>query len=269
MPARVLQFTQQVTAAEYALLDGHLPGRGVDTLGVLLLDPGSDTLHIRLRRDMEVIASPEDAEVLGELEEDLESKAREWGGGAALAWLEESASLAIGVSGREQVSVRDFQSALNRLYREHVSTVVARFRTHLPYYPAAVAAGPFLANEQEVREEDWLEIPSGLKLEPNMFVTRIYGHSMEPLISDGSLCVFRRGVVGSRKGRLVLVRNPGAAGDEGYTVKRYRSEKKFSNEGFEHTRIRLESLNPDYPSWDLDEEPDRYEIIGEFVQVLE
>ena len=92
---------------------------------------------------------------------------------------------------------------------------------------------------------------------------------MEPKIPDGSLCVFRRGVVGSRNGRLVLVRNSELADENRYTVKRYRSEKAYSEEGFQHTRIRLESLNPEYPSWDLDPEETKYQIVAEFVSVLD
>jgi phage repressor protein C with HTH and peptisase S24 domain len=91
---------------------------------------------------------------------------------------------------------------------------------------------------------------------------------MEPKIPDGSLCVFRRGVVGSRAGRLVLVRNSELADENRYTVKRYRSEKSESAEGFVHTRIRLESLNPEYPSWDLDMDETKYEIVAEFIRVL-
>lgn len=92
---------------------------------------------------------------------------------------------------------------------------------------------------------------------------------MEPKIPDGSLCVFRRGVVGSRNQRLVLVRNSELADDDQYTVKRYKSEKTVTEEGFRQTRIRLESLNPDYPSWDLDLEEEKYQVIAEFVRVLE
>jgi phage repressor protein C with HTH and peptisase S24 domain len=92
---------------------------------------------------------------------------------------------------------------------------------------------------------------------------------MEPRIPNGSLCVFRKGVVGSRAGRLVLVRNAELADENRYTVKRYRSEKTYTEEGFQHTRIRLESLNPDYPSWDLDEDETKYQIVAEFVRVLE
>ncbi len=75
--------------------------------------------------------------------------------------------------------------------------------------------------------------------------------------------------MGSRNGRLVLVRNSELADDDQYTVKRYRSEKKVSEEGFVQTRIRLESLNPAYPSWDLDLQEEKYQVIAEFVRVLE
>ena len=49
---------------------------------------------------------------------------------------------------------------------------------------------------------------------------------MEPRIPDGSLCVFRHGVTGSRQGRLVLVENLETAGNNRYTVKRYESTKQ-------------------------------------------
>ena len=40
------------------------------------------------------------------------------------------------------------------------------------------------------------------------------------------------------------------------------------DEGWRHGRIRLESLNPGYPSWDLDPDEEKYRIIAEFVRVL-
>ena len=117
-------------------------------------------------------------------------------------------------------------------------------------------------------EQGWEEMPPDLRLAPDMFVAEIVGHSMEPLIPDGSLCVFRRGVTGSRSGRLVLVENLETTGNSRYTVKRYKSEKTPTGEGWKHQRIHLESLNPDYPSWDLDSEEGKYRIIAEFVRVL-
>ena len=93
-----------------------------------------------------------------------------------------------------------------------------------------------------------------------MFIARIQGHSMEPRIPDDSLCIFRRNVVGSRHGKLVLVRNSELADDHQYTVKRYKSEKRMTEDGFVQTRIRLESLNPAYPSWDLEEDSENIKL---------
>ena len=253
---------------EYVVLTVAVPGETEASAGVLLLDVAQDDLHLKLRRDWDEISSEDDAEVLHELEADLALKAREMGGAGLLEWLENNASQTVRISDREAVAVRDFGATLNRLYRQHVHTHVRRFQTHLPVYSLEVAAGPFLTNPDEVEAEEWVEAPENLRLDESMFVAHIRGHSMEPKIPDGSLCVFRRGVVGSRNGRLVLVRNSELADENRYTVKRYRSEKAYTEEGFQHTRIRLESLNPEYPSWDLDPEESKYQIVAEFVSVL-
>jgi len=270
MSARVVSISQFAPKdAEYSLITCDVPGHGAQTIGVLLLDPKSDTLYVRLRRDWESVAEDEDAEVLAELEDDLLLKAREQGGAGVLDFLENTASLSIRVTDREAVTVRNFEKTLGDLYRQHVPAQVLRFRTHLPRFSLAVAAGPFLTNPEDIDAEDWIETPPDLRLEDDMFVARIQGKSMEPRIPDGSLCVFRRGVVGSRNGRLVLVRNTELADENQYTVKRYRSEKTVTEDGFAQTRIRLESLNPAYPSWDLDPEEGKYQVIAEFVRVLD
>ena len=270
MSARVLRFSDYAPKrGEYALIECELPGHGVQTIGVLLLDPATDTLHLRLRRDWQSVGDEEDVEVFEELGEDLESLAQERGGTAVLDRLENEASHAIRVTDREAVTVRSFDRTLGELYREHVPSQVLQFRTHLPRFALAAAAGPFLTNPEDVTAEEWIEVPPNLRLDDDMFVARIQGHSMEPRIPDGSLCIFRRNVVGSRNGRLVLVRNSELADDNQYTVKRYKSEKAVTEEGFLQTRIRLESLNPAYPSWDLDPEEEKYQIVAEFVAVLE
>ena len=75
---------------------------------------------------------------------------------------------------------------------------------------------------------------------------------------------------GSRAGRLVLVEDRQTSGNHSYTVKRFRNDNEKSDEGeWRHTRIHLESLNPEYPSWDLDPSDDKYRIIAEFVRVIE
>jgi SOS-response transcriptional repressor LexA len=196
-------------------------------------------------------------------------QSREQGGQAVLDRLEDWGSGSIRVTDREAVTVRNFERTLSDLYRQHVPVQVMRFRTHLPKYALTVAAGPFLTNPEDIEAEDWIETPAGLRLDENMFVARIQGHSMEPRIPDGSLCVFRKNVVGSRHGKLVLVRDSELADEQRFTVKRYRSEKRETEGGVVQTRIRLESLNPAYPSWDLNEDSGKYQIVGEFVRVLE
>jgi hypothetical protein len=254
--------------ARYSLLTLELPGQEPLTAGVLLEDPAADSVHIRLRRDWSQLA-PEEAEVLSLLEDDLVARATQMGAAEFLAQLEDTLSNAVRVSDRRETIVEDFPRALGRLYRQHVHTPAQPFVTHLPRYSLAVAAGPFLEN-RVIEEEAWEEAPPHLRLTPEMFVARIAGRSMEPLIPDQSLCVFRRGVTGSRQGRLVLVQALDQGGNDRYTVKRYRSEKRVDENGeWSHQRIRLEPLNPAFEAWDLDPQEDRYRILAEFVEVLD
>jgi SOS-response transcriptional repressor LexA len=265
--------------ARYSLLTVSLPGLTVNlpareevVAGVLLEDLATDQLHVRLRRDWDVLA-PEESDVLSALEDDLTAKAQESGAASVLAFLEDTLSNFIRIGDRRQImlggGVGDFERALGRLYREHVTPNVREFVTHLPRYSLAVAAGPFLENSA-VEAEGWEEAPPNLRLTPDMFVARIQGRSMEPLIHDGSLCAFRCGVTGSRQGRLVLVEALGRGANDRYTIKRYRSQKVQLPDGtWSHERIRLEPLNPEFEAWDLDPEEDRYRILAEFVQVLD
>jgi SOS-response transcriptional repressor LexA len=259
-------------SAMFSILAIEIPGQAPSNAGVLLEDPSTDHLYIRMRRDWDAFA-PSEAEVLSQLESDLSAKAKEVGAARLMGLIEDWLSNTVRVTARQAVDVDDFERTLARLYREHVRSNVNKFVTHLPCYSLAVAAGKFLEN-QELTEEAWEEAPGDLKVTPEMFVARIAGRSMEPRILDGSLCVFRSGVVGSRQGRLVLVERVGGGTNDRYTVKRYRSEKAESAGGeqenaWSHARITLESLNPEFESWDLDPEEDRYRILAEFVRVLD
>jgi SOS-response transcriptional repressor LexA len=254
--------------ARYMILTLELPGAGRKNAGVLLEDPSTDRLWVRLRRDWEEFA-PEEAEVLAAMEYDLTAKAQEMGATQLLAYLEDTLSNTLLVTDRRDVVVGDFERALARLYREHVQSTVRPFVTHLPRYSLAVAAGKFLEN-REVEEEAWEEAPSDLRLTRELFVARIQGRSMEPKIPDGSLCVFRQGVTGSRQGRLVLVEQLGGGANDRYTVKRYASEKIQREDGtWSHDNITLIPLNPDFESWTLDPEEERFRIVAEFVRVLD
>jgi len=160
-------------AARYAVIAIELPGGASMNAGILLEDPASDRLWIRMRRDWEAIAG-EDAEVFAALEDDLIAKSREMGAAALLRWMEDSWSNTVRASERREVLVEDFARSLARLYREHVRAEVIEFVTHLPRYSLAVAAGRFLEN-REVEAEGWEEAPADLRLTEEMFVARIAG----------------------------------------------------------------------------------------------
>ncbi len=118
--------------------------------------------------------------------------------------------------------------------------------------------------------DEWVRAPRGLRLAEGMFVAQVVGRSMEPLIPEGSYCLFRGPVVGSRQGKRLLIEQTGGCGtdlDSRYTVKRYTSVKKTNDDGgWQHERIRLEPLNPEFEAFELGE--GEFRVIAEFVQVL-
>jgi len=258
--------TFETRAGKYSILQVDTAGHGTVNLGILLEDPQADSLHVRLRRDLESLAPPtldlEHLSVLSYLADDLTRKAREMGAERWFQYLETNLSNSIRITDREDVLVSDFDRALDRLYLKNVQSNVLQFQTHLPRYSLRAAAGKFLEN-REIQEEGWIEAPEDLRLGPEMFVAEIAGHSMEPRIPDGSLCVFRYGVVGSRTGRLVLAEQREDTGDNRYAVKRYRSDRTEAGKS-----ITLESLNRDYPDWLLNADEEKYRILAEFIRVL-
>ena len=259
----------ELKRAECVFVDLQLPGARPETVGVLLLETAANKLYLKFRKDWNEVA-PEEHDVLELLEGDLEQQAGEKGGSEVLAYLEEHWSNILRVTERESMLVADFDARLRRLFRENVRVALAPYKTHLPLTSCQAAAG-HLGEQLGLNEiKDWVEAPAGVRATPDMFVARVTGHSMEPLIRDGSLCVFRRNVVGSRSGRKLLIEKFGAF-DEAtrFTIKVYRSKKiqRSADEGdWEHANIRLEPLNPAYVAWEL--EPDQFRVVGEFVAVL-
>ena len=145
----------------------------------------------------------------------------------------------------------------------------SRHVTHVPVYDLAVAAGLW-GPESSPEEIGWTEVP-GVAMKPGMFVARVTGTSMEPLIPDGSWCLFRPCPAGSREGRIVLVQfNTLGAGDNGgrFTVKKYHAEKIVTADGWRHDSIQLLPLNPAFGPISLEpEDAADLMIVGEFVRV--
>ncbi len=265
---------KEARTAEYSVVQLALPGRPAIAFGILLYDPATDSLHHRFREDVHELAGPEDTEVLELLGEDLSERVREIGGRQVLEFLEDRLSNTLRMTDRKRAAVRDFPFTLQRLFEDHVLGIereparVVPFVTHLPLYSLRAAAGSF-GQDMEAEPTDWVAAPEGLRLSRDMFVAHVTGHSMEPEIPDGSLVIFRYNPTGSRQGKRVLVWRRGASEDGGeFTIKVYESQKRFTEDGWQHASIRLRPLNPAYPVLELDEDTE-YKVLGDFICVAE
>jgi len=259
--------------AKFSLLQLALPSKAVQNIGIFLFDPATDRLYKKLRTDWSKLAEGDDVEVLEALDEDFDGKIAEMGGDKFLSSLEETLSNTLLISRREEVSVvSGFDSALHRLFEEHVQrTEIIPFVTHVPLYSLRAAATKF-GEDMEVEQEGWAEAPSRRKLDRNMFAAHVVGRSMEPLIKDGSLCLFRAGVVGSRQNKKLLIQIIGATDSSAaYTVKIYTSKKIATGDGeWQHVRIRLQPLNPEFEAMEFspEDEHKQFRVVAEFVKVL-
>lgn len=142
----------------------------------------------------------------------------------------------------------------------------------LPLYSIKAACGYF--GEGEIVDElGWVKVEGMGKLNRNMYVVQAVGHSMEPVIQNKDLCVFRANPAGSRQGKIVLTQHRNyydADNSGGYSIKTYNSKKRYNEFGeWEHDEIILEPKNRDYTPIIINEaEADDFRVIGEFIEVI-
>ena len=146
-----------------------------------------------------------------------------------------------------------------------------RYTTHVPVYDLTAAAGGW-GPDGVPSESGWVQVANE-KLTEGMFVAQVVGRSMEPKIADGSWCLFKPCPAGTRNGRLLLIQcqtqfDPEDGGR--FTVKRYKSSKVPTSDGWTHESVELQPLNPTFKAIELtgDNTAD-LRVIGEFVRVLE
>ena len=145
------------------------------------------------------------------------------------------------------------------------------FKEYLPIFDLEAACGYF-GSGSEGEPKGWVKVNS-IKSNRNMFVSQVFGKSMEPLIPDGSYCLFQANVVGSRNGKVVLVQwNTPIDSEAGgkYTVKKYTSKKKYeSDDSFQHEEITLLPMNPSFKSINISSSNDsEFMVIAEFIKVI-
>ena len=140
----------------------------------------------------------------------------------------------------------------------------------IPLYTLRAACGYF-DDGQLPEEEGWIDA-SGLGFAPDPkrhFAVHAKGDSMLPKIKDGDICIFEWYNAGSRNGEIVLSQSREYDSEYGgkYTIKRYHSEKTVTDEGWQHSKVELQPINPDFAIIELDEFGD-YKTIGIFKCVL-
>ena len=148
-----------------------------------------------------------------------------------------------------------------------------RYVTCVPLVSLKAAAGAF-GDPQHIDESDfeWVSVDTARRLGSGMFVAQVVGKSMEPAIPDGSHCLFASPVAGTRQGKIVLVQlrdGTDPATGERYTVKRYESEKRRTDDSWEHAIIALKPINPDYaPIVLTGADDEELQVVAELVEVL-
>ncbi len=147
-----------------------------------------------------------------------------------------------------------------------------KYQEFLPVYSFKAAAGYFGEGREE-QPEGWMNITQIRKLNKLMFVCKVTGHSMEPIIPDGRYCIFKANVAGTRQGKILLVQHRSISDPEiggSYTVKEYRSTKKYDRQGnWEHEEIQLIPKNKEFKPINIpSEEAEDFRVIGELIEVL-
>lgn len=140
----------------------------------------------------------------------------------------------------------------------------------IPLYTLRAACGYF-DDGQLPEEEGWVDA-TGLGFTPDPqrhFAVHAKGDSMLPKIKDGDICIFEWYNAGTRNDEIVLTQSREYDPEYGgkYTIKRYHSEKVVSEEGWQHTKVELRPLNPDFDTIELTEDDD-IRTIGIFKCVL-
>jgi DUF2075 family protein/predicted GIY-YIG superfamily endonuclease/SOS-response transcriptional repressor LexA len=150
------------------------------------------------------------------------------------------------------------------------------FENAVPLFDLQAAAGNFseLQKTQGTSDLKWIAVPESTHITEQHFACRVVGESMNKIIPNDSICLFRNPSGGSRNGKIVLVeRSKPFDEDIGscFTVKEYESFKYEDENGWSHQKILLKprSLDPSYEILELTEEKFfDYKVVGEFVAVL-
>lgn len=143
----------------------------------------------------------------------------------------------------------------------------------IPFYDFYAAAGTFSEMQSE-KNFTLIEGAENIKPNNSYFACKIIGESMNRVIPNGSVCLFKTYNGGSRNGKIVLIENMDIQDldfNSAFTIKTYSSEKLVSEEGWEHTSIvlRPNSFDTSYKNIIINKDnATEMKIVGEFVSII-
>ena len=147
------------------------------------------------------------------------------------------------------------------------------FKNAIPLYDIKVAAGKF-GDNQNVEDVEWVKLPEGISPSEDLFACQVIGESMNKIIPNGAICLFRKYTGGSRNGQIVLVESTDIQDEDlgsCYTIKEYESKKFQDESGWKHQTIvlRPRSYDDTYSQIELkDDELKSFRVIGIFDRVI-
>jgi SOS-response transcriptional repressor LexA len=136
-----------------------------------------------------------------------------------------------------------------------------------------VAAGNF-SELQTAPNSDWIQLPTRYRYSRDLFACKVLGESMNKVIPNGSICLFRKYTGGSRNGKIVLVKHTSIQDSDfgsGYTIKEYHSKKNMDDDQWHHESITLRPLSSNSGYRDIkiaEDELSSLKVIGVFECIL-
>lgn len=155
------------------------------------------------------------------------------------------------------------------VYFQHISPRREdRYVNCVPSLDLEIAAGAF-GDDQRPDFNEWVEINTARPLKKGMFVAKVTGRSMEPLIPDGAYCLFQFKAPQLRNDMVAVFQlhdseDPESGGH--YTVKRLKFSRRNTADGI----TRIATLLPENPAFQpISVNQDNVKFIAEFLEVLQ
>lgn len=143
----------------------------------------------------------------------------------------------------------------------------------IPLYDFYAAAGSF-SEMQANKDFTKIEVEVDYNSQ-NVFACKVVGESMNKIIPNNSICLFKEYKGGSRNNKILLIENYDLQDPDfnsAFTVKTYTSEKVVTENKWYHTSIVLKPNSYDTSFENIiinEEDGENMRVVGEFIKVLD